>query len=313
MTNVGIYIKTFERDYHLARALVSSIRRHSGSVPITIVPGDGHTRSQIWGENALVLDDPFLERLEGYFKKMWVFFGPYDRFVYLDADTLALKSVEPLLRYVAGLEEPFFAACRESKFDAAYEGDGEDARRAIVRDSVGDEALLAELDPGWRSEGFRPFNSSFFATHRSYVDKPTLRDVFEHANAINERHGKPRLYRSREGVFMGDQGLLNYLVWKTGVPPLSLPDVFVWGGRADAQLASPGDSPLERVFVTWAGNLRPTLIRRSVPAGREWARDYVHHFRTNGGPLSFVGNAARHVGRDEWLRFRRWAARRLKR
>jgi hypothetical protein len=41
MINFGVYILTFPRDYHLAGALINSLKHFAPNVPVMIVPGTG--------------------------------------------------------------------------------------------------------------------------------------------------------------------------------------------------------------------------------------------------------------------------------
>jgi len=228
----GIYVKTFKPDHYLAKVLMASIRHYAPGVDITLIPDDGFTAPMLWGEKVMNVDDPFLLGLKGYYKKLWVFFGPYERFIYLDADMLVLRPLDRLVERVMNQTRPFCCVCAETKVLAALaEGDAE-TRDRIIRKTIGDARLLESFDRSYRFRDVFPFNSGFFATDRSVVALEELKEIIDRIEELHSEYGLPPLGNSRAGVFYGDQGLMNYLMFKNGIKLDLLRDIFVWGGKA---------------------------------------------------------------------------------
>lgn len=118
----GVYILVNDRVLDWATACLASLRHYSPQVPIYLIPFDSqHARVRTlgrrmgcgWYESHL---NPWLDgwgrRLfpqasrgdfypigffDHIFRKFSVFWGPLDEFIFLDADTLALTDVMPLL------------------------------------------------------------------------------------------------------------------------------------------------------------------------------------------------------------------------
>lgn len=282
----GIYIKTFKPDYHLAKALIASLRRYCKDVPIIVIPDDGFAASTIWGERTLVLDDNFARSLTGYYKKLWVFLGPFDRFLYLDADMLCLKDPAQLIEHICELKPPFFAVCRERKIKQYLETEAFEDTKAVFQRHIGDLGLLAEFDSEYDIFSRFPFNSGLFASTRDLFSRDFIEERFSAAMKFQAERGFPPLTFSRQGVFMSDQGFLNYLVAKQGVDLKLFDDVFVWGGRfADSIAPDCGIKGTDYVksFVHWAGCRRPSLFDYSqVPWGNEW-KTFYRLFQSNRG------------------------------
>lgn len=281
----GIYIKTFKPDYHLAKALISSIRTFTSDTPIIIIPDDDFTKASLWGYEALVLRDSFSQSLRGYYKKLWAFLGPFDRFLYLDADMLCLRDPKPLLDWIQTTSKPFFGVCRESKIRLVHEGEDNEQRLRICQDHIGDANLLKEFDPNYSITKSFPFNSGLFASTRDYLPPESIQSVFDSACHFQKQKDLPDLRFTRRGLFMGDQGFLNYLTTQHEAELTYLNDAFVWGGRKDAVLIdSQNDAtdPFANMFVHWAGCPRPCYFNTEVPWGTEWKVAYSNFLKTKG-------------------------------
>jgi lipopolysaccharide biosynthesis glycosyltransferase len=295
--NFGVYIKTFKPDHYLARTLIASIRHYAPGVDITLIPDDGFTAPTLWGEKVMNTDDPFLLGLKGYYKKLWVFFGPYERFLYLDADTLALRPMGGLIDKIMNQDKAVCCVCAESKIMAALVESGEKATDAIIENTIGNPRLLEALDPSYRFRERFPFNSGFFAADRSAVSMAKLKETVDHVGEIHRECGAPPLGNSRNGVFYGDQGMINYLMYANNIQLNTLTDIFVWGGKDFSSHTEDEHNPFRNMFVHWAGCPRPNFTARNVPAGKEWIRFYREYYRTQ--PYStFVKNTVANVFSD---------------
>ena len=120
----GVYILTYPGDFHLSTVLVQSIQGVSPGVPVMIIPGEGFERDDHPFEVPVmaVPTGGFWPELGHMDRKFWAFQGPFETFLYLDADTICTGSLDPLIRRIARLEEDFIlvqpwkigrASCRE--------------------------------------------------------------------------------------------------------------------------------------------------------------------------------------------------------
>jgi hypothetical protein len=104
----GIYILTYPGDFHLSGILVRSIQQVSPDIPIMIIPGEGFDR------NNHPFDVPIMPEPGGFWagigyqdRDFWAFQGPFETFLYMDADTLCVKSLDSLAQRVAGQQGDF--------------------------------------------------------------------------------------------------------------------------------------------------------------------------------------------------------------
>jgi hypothetical protein len=122
----GIYCLGNDRVLEWLIAFATSLRRHEPARRVIVIPFDDRVEglrrlAEAFGFE--LLDDPVLERLDaigravwpadpqraGIMRKLAVFAGPLDRFLYLDADVVVLRPLEP-----------YFAAVDRSAADVLY-------------------------------------------------------------------------------------------------------------------------------------------------------------------------------------------------
>jgi hypothetical protein len=107
-------------------ALCESLRTHSPKLPLTVVPFDANlsrTRHVVSSYGYDLYDDPSLDAMDSLGKRYWrgetwrphsmrklcAFWGPYENFLFLDADIVVLRPLEP-----------YFEAFRESTAELMY-------------------------------------------------------------------------------------------------------------------------------------------------------------------------------------------------
>ena len=97
----GVYILTYPGDYHLSSMLVRSIQQVSPAIPIMIIPGEG------FDHHDHPFDVPIMPVPPGFWAEIghqdrcfWAFQGPFETFLYLDADMICTKSLESLRQRV---------------------------------------------------------------------------------------------------------------------------------------------------------------------------------------------------------------------
>ena len=296
----GIYIKTHRPDYHLAKGLIASLWEHAPGCPITLIPDDGYESDTHWGMPAMRSKDPFVQRLKGYYKKLWVFFGLCSRFIYIDSDMPALAPFSALGALVRNARKPFLYVCAEQKFVDIFSRHNQIQKNAARQKHVGELELLATFDPADDPQAAFPFNSSFFVTTRDIFPVGFLHKRFKAVEAFHNPTADKSLCFSREGLFMGDQGFLNYLLAKRQVQPSLLLDLWHWGGREappDVEQQRKVD-PLKHLPVHWAGCPRPSVWSGNVPLRSQWRESYKSLQRSSSSRAAASREYARLAARD---------------
>lgn len=279
MDDIAVYITTTASDYYLAKVLAWSVKHYSPQTPVYLLPDDDYKGSHLFGFPTWRPSDPRVLELDGYCTKLRAFWGPAERFVYLDADMLFLKDPSKLLAEVATRNGPFLMACAQTKWMRFWKEAAEEEKRSEFDRWIGKISLIEEFDPSFDWKSWTPFNGGFVAAHRDVLDRDRLLDTYLCAERFHA-HSKPKrkLTSSRDAMLNGDQGILQYYLAKTGVHVEFLDDVYVWGGDKELwrQRASlPG--PYAGLLIHWAGCPRPGLIRRRVPGGVEWRKHYLNY------------------------------------
>jgi hypothetical protein len=298
--DVAIYVTTTRADYRHAKALIASIEARSSCRRIWIVPDDDHREPTMFGYPVWRPTDPRVLRLDGYYKKLRVFWGPAERFMHCDADQLALRDLDPLLDRLATLPRPFFLANLSTRVhDDWQNGD----RRRVFIHRAGDPELLRKFDATYDWERWFPFNSGEFSASRDAVDQQLLLDVYEEASA---RHaeltpGRPMM-RSRDGMFMSDQGFLNYFInrWCPAVNVEWIENLYLWGGLEERlPPASPETSAFRGALIHWAGCNRPgpLPVPTGVPHARDWRRYHRAYCRSRGDWRGFLRDVSEQIVR----------------
>jgi hypothetical protein len=172
-THFGIYILTYPGDFHLSLVLVRSLRHLNPDVPIMVIPGEGFERE------SHPFDVPIMATPTGSFwpelahmdRKFWAFQGPFETFLYLDADTICTRSLDRLIRRIARQQEDFILVqpwiddqdWRSAMRDPAHLRHAGYARH--VADTIG-RGPLARFDPDHDFFARYPFNAGVFASCR---------------------------------------------------------------------------------------------------------------------------------------------------
>jgi hypothetical protein len=199
----GVIILVYAGDVYLAKACCASIRQALGDLPITLLVDGPEVNTaeleRLPGVHRLVAQeaaDPEAVRLcTGFWVKLLVFWlSPYERFLYLDADTLVWGDVRA---YAEWDKYDFIAGCDFNT--PRLVRTVEEAQRLVF-----DVAFIKQLDPAldWRGQELAN-NGVFFAR----------RGVFARANLLE--------LRQLTGWRGYEQGVVNYLRWRAlreGVP-----------------------------------------------------------------------------------------------
>ena len=263
----GIYILTYPGDFHLSTMLVRSIQYVSPDIPIMIIPGEGFDRDN-HPFDVPIMPEPqgFWGRIGNMDRDFWAFQGPFETFLYLDADTICVKSLDSLVKRIKAQEGDFIYVqpwLPDDEWLAVIRNPSHpdyQSYRQDVRSAVGSDALL-EFDSEHDFLAHRTFNAGIFASRRLAIKESDL-------EALNK--AEIAFYRSKFSIddwtwdskelFFRDQGRLNYLVHKLGIPVFPIaPDVICRSG-ADAISASfeeVQNDAKDFHIIHWMGSKRP--------------------------------------------------------
>ncbi len=268
MAQFGIYILTYPGDFHLSTSLIRSLRYFHPDIQIIIIPGEGFNRNDHpFDVDVLPQPGGFWATLGHQSRDFWAFQGPFDKFIYLDADILCTGSLKPVIERIDSAAGKFLFAhiyFDNQTWKAAIE-DEEHAvhERAVswVRRGLGNPELLTQFDAGYNPYARAPFNSGIFASRRNVITEDDLRALHEKEAAFYKDILKQEFGWKSCDLFYSDQGRLNYLVSKLDIIVHNLrPDGHdVWAGDITKRLTVDMclDSQLEFKFIHWAGVPRP--------------------------------------------------------
>ncbi|MBN1878411.1 MAG: hypothetical protein JXA33_29610 [Anaerolineae bacterium] len=289
--DIAIYISTTRRDYYLCKALVVSLEAHADHPQIYILPDDDYKVETIFGYPVWRPEDPRVLALDHFYKKLRVFWGPAERFLYLDADQLALKDIHDFLNMIATAQAPFFMVSVDSEHRQLWEQLGAEAYLRAHGWFMGKADLIRQFDPGYDMTKRMPFGSGAFTAHRDLIDKELFLDLFEKALAFHAMQNDPQpMTKSRNALFMGDQGFLNYFLSSQDIAVTWLDDLFLWGSDHNLYRHYDPTMPYAGLFVHWFNCPRPGPVPfiKGIPAAREWRQMYHTYCRTYGDLRDYV-------------------------
>jgi len=192
----GVIILVSAGDVYLAKACCASIRQAMGNIPITLLVDGPKTNTaeverlpnvhRLLAQN--LMDGETARLCTGFWVKLLIFWqSPYERFLYLDADTLVWGDV----RAYAEFDQYDFIAGFDFNRPRLMQTP-EDVQRYVF-----DTDFIRKLDPAldWRGQELAN-NGVFFAR----------RGVFSQARLLE--------LRQMSGWRCYEQGVLNYLRWR---------------------------------------------------------------------------------------------------
>lgn len=280
MTKCGVYIVANDRVYDQAIALLSSLRSQDPDLPVIMIPFDENC-AQVWPilrDNFRVqrFPDPdfliqltqdiadifprdFL-KLPNKMRKLAVWFGPLEEFVYIDTDILLFQPLQNTLDY---LQQADFFAC---DFQQKGQGLSEVFTPVVQEQQLFSEEQLHDV-----------FNSGFWGSRKSLFTYGQMLDTLRECAAHRE------YFDFSTGTT--DQPILNFLVLKTidrrlNIAKANLDEPGSWAGSAHFEarerILYDGDRPLR--YLHWAGcPLRP--------GGPYWELWRSYRFQTISEPL----------------------------
>jgi len=309
----GIYILTYPGDFHLSTVLVRSIKRFNPDVPIMIIPGEGFDREYHPFDVPIMPEPsgPFLPTVGYQDRKIWAFQGPFEIFLYLDADTICLKSLDPLIERISQEKDNFFYVQpwideqewqsvirdpahpkHEAFFHQAFstivgkrasKKVSSDRRKRLPNrggplanvDPDHDFGPLSNFDPDHDFLSRSKFNTGVFASRRLAIKE----SHFESLNRAEREfyHGvlgiKEWTWQSSD-LFFSDQGRINYLAEKLSIPIYPLSPELICRTGGDAIAVSPEDverGTCQFHVVHWTGPRPSPSFFCSMPLFRIFA------------------------------------------
>lgn len=268
MSELGVYVLTYPGDFHLSVALVKSLQHFNPELPITIIPGEGFDRNNHPFDVPIMLEPTDDWALLGHAdRKFWAFQGPYEKFLYLDADIICIRSLAPFLKQLQEASGKFvFAEIQidDDQWRSAVADPGHSLHKLCVdrvRGQLGNIELLKRFDPSYDPFVRYAFNSGAFASSRGTLVAKDFVELFRREEQFFlQELNKPFTWRAFD-LFFGDQGRLNYLVAQRNISVYNLypHGHYIWGGCAvKFPLTDVLAGRVEYSFIHWAGCPRPT-------------------------------------------------------
>jgi hypothetical protein len=204
----GIYITANDTVMDHAIACLNSIREHDPHIPIMLIPynDDYQQLAELLQRDygvEVYPDLDFIERLSvnlqeifgeeffarpNQFRKQACWFGPFDRFLYIDTDTVVFT---PIAKVLNDLDSYDFLS-----YDYQHKGGTRNVFSAAVTDQgVFTEAELQDI-----------FNCGFWASKKGLMSEQDLYDVFRECAA------HPDYFDFSEKT--SDQPIINYMILK---------------------------------------------------------------------------------------------------
>lgn len=265
----GIYIQTYPGDFHLASMLVRSIQQVSPDIPIMIIPGEGFDLDDHpFDVPIMPVPNGFWAEIGHQDRDFWAFQGPFEKFLFLDADTICTKSLDGLARRIAREESDFIyiqASISAEEWRSRIENTENPKHGDCIRlvtNEFGTE-FLAEFDPEHDFFAHLPFNSGVFASRRLAIKEADLALLNQRERAFyKDVLGiEDWTWKSSELFRFRDQGRLNYLVHKLSIPTFPLAPELIWVSGADSVNVSLEDvinNTSDFNIIHWMGAKSPS-------------------------------------------------------
>jgi hypothetical protein len=251
----GVYFLANDTVLDQAIAFLNSFRRYNPTIPLCLVPfADNASRVSalapqygfdVWSRPDLLrecddISTRFHGKVVGQYRKLAMWSGEFDEFVYIDCDTVVLHSIDLVFPHLA-------------KFDFLVSNSNvPNARRWVWRDSILRTRALNRQQISYAA------NTGFIGSKRGLLDLDTVRAALDGALAL-----APHME-----LLCCEQPFLNYLIVTSGRRHTSLLAMMVitgdrsipverWAGddigvvRDGQVVAPPSGSPT--LLVHWAG------------------------------------------------------------
>jgi hypothetical protein len=265
----GVYILTYPGDFHLSLVLVRSIQHVSPGVSVMIIPGEGFERDDHPFDVPImpVPTGRFWPELAHMDRKFWAFQGPFETFLYLDADTICTGSLGPLMRRIARQQRDFILVqpwIDDHDWSSVMRDPTHPQHDDYVRhvgSTIG-RGPLARFDPDHDFFARYPFNAGVFAGRRLAIEEADLAKLNQAERAFYRDALELEAWSWKSSdLFFRDQGRLNYLVAKLSIPVLPLhPELICRAGASatEVSLAEVERGACDFHLVHWMGAKSPS-------------------------------------------------------
>jgi len=273
--NRGIYIVANDRVLDNAIALLNSIRLYDSEVPVFLIPFNEDYQNtlntlqklhnvqlfpnlefleQFTQKIGTIFDRDFLA-LPNKMRKLAVWFGPLDEFLYIDTDIIVFEKIADTLNKLAEVD---FFCC-----DYHYAGEG---LRNIFSPFVKEQGLFSD------EQLQDVFNSGFWGSRKGAITEAQmeqgLRECAQHREYFDFTQG------------VTDQPILNYLVLKFMAkrgnlvkPPEQAPGSWAGSKHFEEKDWTLYDKGKRLKYLHWAG----TPMRSGGPYRKLWEHyRYLH-------------------------------------
>lgn len=267
MLRKGIYFLANDRLYDLVVAFLNSLREHNPDIGLCLIPYNGEVFriSRLSSSyNFVTLDDKsllspcddisvnFHGKVCGHYRKLVAWNGIFDQFVYIDIDTIVLRSVSSI-----------FSLLNDYDVITAYSNDA-CSRKFVWKDSI---ALSSELTA---EEISYSANTGFIISKRGLFD----------FNRINSLAAQAKKLATHMELLCYEQPLLNYFIVKSTnrytsirclnkqFPARKLPEE-CWPGDNAWRINLNGTSsyngePKDILHVHWSGIMAPQMLEKHI-------------------------------------------------
>jgi hypothetical protein len=264
----GLYFVVDDTMFDFAVAFLNSVRKHNPFLPLCLIPFNDRVervvnlREQfdfsVWQQQTVLkqCDDislGFHQTVAGHYRKLAIWEGPFEEFVYIDVDTTVLLE----LTFVFNLLDSF-------DFVVSWSSPAHGARW-VWKDSIWSREILTREQIEFGA------NTSFLASKKSSL---TLADIIRQLSSALDLASDMDL-----GSF--EQPLLNYLIVTSGkrytslahihhsTDSLEVPMEIGWrniGNVRDGKIISTKTAvpPNPMLLVHWSGDAKNDALRHSL-------------------------------------------------
>jgi len=270
----GVYFLANDRVYDQVVAFLNSFREHNPTIALRLIPfADDTSRIEalaprygftVWNDAEVLkrcdaISARFHGEVVGHYRKLAAWEGEFDRFLYIDCDTVVLHSVDFVFEHLA--RHDFLASHSNIP----------NIRKFVWRDSVYSTGVLTREQIRYSA------NTGFVASRTEALDLDQVEARLDGALALAEHME----------LICCEQPLLNYLIVTSGRPYTSLSSIAVktgdwdipqerWAGLSIDPVPDGRGPQSPILMVHWAGEWEKSR-REGTPIPH---RELWEHYRT---------------------------------
>jgi len=250
----GVYFLANDAVMELAVAFLNSFRTHNMTTALCLIPFDRNCtkitrlgpkyRFEVFedAETLAICDETsrrFHNRVEGQYRKLATWNGPFDEFAYIDADSVLVRPLDFVFRL---LDEFGVLTAHSNTLES---------RKYVWRDSIAGSKELSVDQTAFAA------NTGFFASSK----KTSL------WSGVQQKAESALRLKGHMALNCHEQSFLNYLIVTSGTQYDSLLNLWRRDGRRDIALEH------------WAGWRRLSIGNRILARGTPWfAKVFLFHW-----------------------------------